>query len=799
VRAQLLRGFYLGDVLVEPLKGLITSDGSPRELPPEAVDVLLHLASLPGEVVRRHILIDEVWGREHGSHEALNHAIVTLRNALDDHGSRPRFIETVSDRGYRLLADVRLRHFDEKHAESDEFQRIENSDSNRLGGLALLWDELNKRRVVRVGIGYLVSAWVVLQIGDVIAGVLELPSWAMKLVTVLLAAGFVITVVTSWLLQVTPEGIVLDRSGDKAKHREWLHYAELSLIVVLLIAVGIMGYRLTWREIQPGVDAAPGESIPGLPPGEGSSMPAYEASIAVLPFESMSDDPEDRYFCDGLAEELIHKLVKAKSLKVAARTSSFHVGSSKTDIPTIARTLNVGNVLEGSVRREGDRLRVTAQLVDAQGFHLWSEAYDAGRGEILALQSDIALQVARQITSDLSPDIHDAISKWSTNSIEAYEQYLRGLDFLRQPRQQETLARAAGFFDRAIGIDPRFARAYAGACETELSFYRLNRDLENFEKAERFCNRALTLDADLPEVHTALGNLYRSSSQFEKAQASFEKALQMNPYFEEANYGLARSLQGQGNLKEAERLLRFSVALEPGYWGPHMSLGYFLHHLGRFEESIPYFEKVTELTPDNPDGYTNLGTAYFDLGDWDNAARAWSRSVELKPTPMGFRNMGTLYYYQARYEDAVAMHTRAAEMAPEDHWVWGRLAAAFRYVEGGREDSRQAYRRAIELAEQRLTVDEKDAKTMAPLAAYYVNIGDEDRASEYARRAVALDPEYPTAWYFSAIVNVRTGKPDRALEDLRQAVDLGYSKRLLTVDPQFDGLKDRPAFKALIL
>ena len=272
----------------------------------------------------------------------------------------------------------------------------------------------------------------------------------------------------------------------------------------------------------------------------------------------------------------------------------------------------------------------------------------------------------------------------------------------------------------------------------------------------------------------------------------------MNPYFEEANYGLAKSRQGLGDLRRAEELLRYSLELEPGYWAPYLSLGVFLHRLGRYEEAIQPFERVTELTPDNPDGWNNLGTALFDFGDWEGAEVAWSHSVEVGPTPMGYRNLGTLYYYLGRYEKAAAMHERAIELAPEDHWLWGKLAAAYRYTDGGGEASRAAYQEAIRLANRRLEVDELDAQTLAYLAAYYVNIGADARAIESASQAASLEPDNPEVWYFAGVVNARLGKNDETIADLRRAVEMGYSRRLIGADPQFAALQELGDFQDLI-
>lgn len=793
MRAQLLRGFFLGNVQVEPLKGLVSGHGATIQLSPEALDVLLHLASRPGESLLREEIIQGVWGTGHGSQEALNRAVSELLRVLGDDPDDPRFIETLPNRGYRLVAEVEVMSFPETEQLLAAHSTTGSPSPGDASGAVLFWRELMQRKVVRVGIGYLIAAWLILQISDVVFAALSLPAWSMKLLTLLLAAGFIITVIVSWLVQVTPGGIVMDTRAGEFSGSELRHFAELVISVVLLVAVSIMVYRQIWDEpatLSPQVATEPAEKpVP---------LPVFEQSTAVLPFINIGDNRQDKYFGDGLAEELLHKLARIKSLKVAARTSSFSFGGKDVDIPTIARQLQVMTVLEGSVRRQGDRIRVTAQLVDADGFHLWSDVYDQNPDEILDVQSEIALAVARRIMTSLSPDASARLTQKPTHSLEAFDAYLKGLEYLRKPRHPESLDQASSYFDHSLELDPRFARAFAASCETELARFRLTHGIEHFEHAERQCNRALTLDAELVEVYTALGNLYRASSQFEKARQSFEQATEINPYHEEATYGLARSLQGLGDLKGTERLLRHCIELEPGYWGPYLSMGNFLHRLGRYKEAVPFYTKVTELTPENPDGFTNLGAAFFDSGDWESAEAAWQESLKLAPTPMGYRNIGTIYYYQGRYEEAAATHRKAIELAPEDHWLRGKLAAAYRHLDGEGKNSKAAYERAIELASDRLKVEPADSLTMAYLASYLVRVGAQDKAREYAAKAVELEPDNPEVWYFAGLVNTLLHNQTQAIDDLTRAVDLGYSSRLLAADPDFAELSKKESFKHLI-
>ena len=805
MRAKLLRGFILGDVKVEPLKGRITNSEKSVAVSPEALDVLLHLASHPNEVLACDRLIDKVWGKSNGNRNTLDGALAELARAFGEDTGHPRLIEMHEGRGCHLAIPAKTIHFP-ANSQADPVPVSEPHLPLReilpepAEGLKGFWQELQKRRVVRVGIGYLAIAWLIVEVADTVFPVLELPEWSMKLLILLVSFGFVLTLIITWLVQVTPEGLVLDIEQEGSQKSSFQRLAEFILLIVLLAATSIWTFR-AW--VQPSILAVPDEvaqtDITPEPTAlEPVKMPPYERSIAVLPFVNFGSNPADQYIGAGIAEELLNKLVRVRNLKVAARTSSFHYAGLGHDIPTMANEMGVTTVLEGSFRREGDSIRVVAQLVDSEGFHLWSEEYDYEFDSLIETQNDIALQVARRTVSVVEPGTSAWLTRNETDDPAAFDAYLRGLTHLRKPRQAENLLAAQGLFEQSTHLDARFTRAWAGACETQLAWFRLTRDLGHFEEAERLCHRALTLDADSQEVYTALGNLYRTSSRYELAAGYFRNALEINAYNEEATYGLARSVQGLGDLLEAERLLRHCVELEPGYWGPYLGMGNFLFRQGRYDEAAPYYQKVTVLTPDNPDGHTNLGAAHLHAGNWEDAALAWQKSLELSPSAMAYRNMGTVYYYSGRYAEAVAMHREAVQLAPEDHWLWGKLAAAYRESGGEEENSQSAYRRAIELATSRLEVEAADALTMAYLSAYYLNVGNEPLAIQHVQNATELEPGNPEIWYFSGMVNAQLGQTELALQGIANAVDLGYSGLLLASDPQLDELSGLDEFQRLI-
>lgn len=781
VESSITNGFMLAKWRVEPLKGRIEApDGTVHHLGPTAMDILVCLARNPGKTVERQVLFRDVWGDEPPSDDTLTHHVSEIRHVLGDNAARPRFLKTVPRRGYRLIARVRPLP-----------GSAPKRDSGEKGFFARQFDDLRKRKVFQIVIGYPVLAWAVVEVLDVaweyFLQPLGAPDWLVPSVVILIALGYPFAVFLAWAIDLTPEGLRLTKGSTNASRLGSL--TALGLVAVLVASVALYLY---FDAREPGTAPEP-EATRTL-----AAEPPAEDSIAVLRFLNIGSDPSASYLGDGLTEELIHKLANLGSIKVASRTSVWPLSDAQLTTTEIARRLNVERVLEGSVRSDGETVRVTAQLTGNDGFHIWSKTFDRPLDDLLTIETNIAALVAEAMDVPLTDESSERLARTATLNGDAFDQYLQGRHFLRQTATPENLDAAQTHFDAAIELDNRFSLAYAGRCETELARYRLTRDSGHFKSAEVACHRALTLDGGLAEVYTALGNLYRQSGQNEKAYQEYSTALSVNPSLEAAHYGLGRVYQAQGRLADAEAELRLTVKLEPGYYGTYLGLGNFLVRTGRYAEARPYYQMVTALEPNYPGGFVNLGSTLYWLGELEAAEAAWQRALELAPNRLGYQNMGTLYYYQHRFADAADMHQRAIEVAPEDHLAWGKLAAAQRYLEGQEDASQASYRRAIELVEERLAINPDDPEDLANLAAYLANTGRGEEARRAAYRAMELAPENPTTHYFAAIAEIRGGSRDTALELLKSAVRHGYSVQLIAADPQFESVRDEGVFKTLI-
>jgi adenylate cyclase len=412
--------------------------------------------------------------------------------------------------------------------------------------------ELRRRKVFRVAGVYLVAAWLTIQVADAVFEPLGLPVWALKLVIVLAAVGFPMACVLAWAFDVTARGV----------------------------------------ERTPALPAAAPVPLPAAPLAQASTMPAATAaapaaSVAILPFADMSPARDHEYFCDGIAEEIINALCCVHGLRVASRTSAFQFKGRSADMREIGKALGVGAVLEGSVRKAGDRVRITAQLVSAaDGYHLWSESYDRQLEDVFAIQSDIAQRLVRALRGALSPRENALLERGGTRNAEAYDLYLRGQQLLRE-YSDGAAATAIPLFRGAIERDPQFAQAHAGLASA-LAIKGLWRiDMSEAETAEALgaSARALELEPYIPEAHVARACVLTMQGRNQDASQGFEEAIRLNPSAHLTYYLYGRHAFGAGEMEKAVALYRAAIRLEPDDYQSQAMLEGPLRSLGRTEEA----------------------------------------------------------------------------------------------------------------------------------------------------------------------------------------------------------------------
>jgi TolB-like protein/tetratricopeptide (TPR) repeat protein/DNA-binding winged helix-turn-helix (wHTH) protein len=523
-------------------------------------------------------------------------------------------------------------------------------------------------------------------------------------------------------------------------------------------------------------------------------------TIAVLPLVDISPAGHNEYLGDGLAQELSSRLARIPGLRVAARTSAFAFKGGHADVRTIAQTLGVRHVLEGSVRREGDHLRVTAQLIDAaSGYQVWSQSYDRSWQDLLVIEDDLARSIIGTLQVVLSSDLALRVGQPPTAHLAAFDLYLSGMAKLRQPATAGQLDEAEGMFRDALAIDPRFAPAYAGLCERYSMGYQGTRDAALATKAEGACNQALRRDGSLREVEMGLAHLYLVTGRADQAATILHSVIRKDPTDTDAYIGLADAYEGQQNTAAAEVAYRRAVDAEPGYGVAHTALGNFLFNHGRAAAAIAHYRRVTELAPTSAPAFNNLGAALEMSGDFASAASALDESLRLEPTRSAYSNSGTVYYFLGRFADAARLFHKATELASEDHRVWGNLADALYQIKASRPQAGREYRHAIVLAERRIGVNPNDATTWIQLAFYYARVGELPRAAPYRARALELGADDLVVQYYAALIALEERNSSAALDALRRAIDLGYPTQMVRAAPEFSGLRADERFQHMLV
>jgi tetratricopeptide (TPR) repeat protein/DNA-binding winged helix-turn-helix (wHTH) protein len=753
----LQEGFRLGRVEVITDAGELRSESGIAILHPQTMKLLVYLAEHAGELIPAQRLREAVWPSAAVTDETVRRCIKELRHRLRDDAANPTFIEEGADGGYRLIAPVTPSQARASAEEPSPVQRF-------LG-------QLKRRKVFRAVAAYTVVGWLLLQVTDVIVeGVPWLPNNSLTILIILLASGFPIVIGLAWWLEITDQGVVLDPETVRRWPQVARIWRPIAFALGLAGAAGVATFLLTREEIWRGERIA----------------------AAVLPFEDRSLAGAGNS-CGWLTEEITDALTNIRELRVAARTSSESLSAAKLAIPEIAERLRVDYLLEGSCGADSDRLRITAQLVEAEeGFHLWSQVYDVPWSERLKVVREIAKKTAQSLDIDLSDESKRQLGRVPTKSEQAYVSYQQGRGYLGMSRDETHLRIAEKLFRQAIGLDEAFAEAHAGLCETYLALYELERNVLRYDQAEKACAAALDTGEFAAQVYVALGNLYRYSGEYQRANDAFWRAIQLDDTLADAHVGSGRIFALTKRPVEAESSFKRAIDLEPGYWLAYNAYGDFLFKAGRYEEAAEQFGEVVNLTPDNQLGLNNVGAAYFQAGRFGEAARAFEQSLALSPSRDAELNTGTMYFYAGDFAKSAEHYRRGLDLAPEDYRAWGNLGDALHAL--GDEEASADYREAARRAETALAMNEADALARSDLAHYAARLGQSDRARQLIERAIAEAPGDVGVRYNAGLVFATLREKDQSLDNLARAVDMGYPRELLRVDPGLASLAESPRF-----
>ncbi len=479
-----------------------------------------------------------------------------------------------------------------------------------------LFQELKRRNVIRVAIAYAVVSWLLLQVMSTVVPILDLPEWVAKLTLVVLALGFVPALIFAWAFELTPEGVKKECEVDRAQSILPQTGRKLDRIIIafLVIALGYFAYdKFTTptpvipvnageNGSEPFSDSTPQISAAAEEKGSDPFSADPIKSIAVLPFVNMSSDPEQEYFSDGLAEELLNRLAQNTNLRVAARTSAFQFKGKNLNVAEIGRQLKVENVLEGSVRKSGNRLRITAQLINVKdGFHLWSETYEREMDDIFAIQDEISGAISTALELELGTAAPRAAAP-PTQNLEAYNLYLRGR-YLLAARGGENMLQADELFERAVTLDPEFSAAWSAmAFNSAIMWgyvYEPPADVV-FAKAVRAAGRAIELDPENAEAYIALGRAQLwYFHDWQEGQAAANRAYELAPNNAEVVNIYGDVLVMLGDFESAERIERKAALLDPLSATNAADLALVLLMLNRADEALAPARTAMNLAPDS--------------------------------------------------------------------------------------------------------------------------------------------------------------------------------------------------------
>jgi TolB-like protein/Tfp pilus assembly protein PilF len=649
------------------------------------------------------------------------------------------------------------------------------------------FDEVKRRNVYRVAAAYIIAAGGAIQLASAAFPAWELPNWALRLVIVLLLLGFPIALMLAWAYDITAQGIrATPTAAVPRSHRR--------RNIITLVATGVA------------ISAAAGFFL--LPR---VSAHKVDKSIAVLPFESLSDEKENAYFADGIQDDVLTNLSKIGDLKVISRTSVMPYRGKASNVREIGKALGVGTILEGSVRRVGNRVRVNVQLINAANDeHLWAEDYDRDLTDVFAIQTDLAQKIAHELQAKLSPAEKAQIERKPTQNSEAYLAFVQAHDLCTRPDKfRGDIEKAEQLFEKATKLDPNFAEAFAGLAWVEdWMYHTFDPTPARQEKARVVAEEALRLQPNLPEAHLALGFYY---------------------YYCERDY--------QNALKEFA-IAKLSL---PNSAEVYMAIGAIERRQGKWAQSTANLEKAASLSPKDAFILLNLAENYRDNRDFETADKIFDRAIEAAPNslnaradkamlavdwkgdlaplekelaqvppgvdPEGLVTFGRmqLFMLQRKFPEALAALQQSPQDVLYDQPREFFEGAIYTFL-NDREKARSAFEQARRNAERALREAPNDAMRHAHLGQILAGLGQKDAAIAEGKRAVDLLPESqdalsgPKATLELARIYTWTREPDQALQLLEHSLSTpsGITVPLLKLDPVWDPLRSDPRFQALI-
>jgi TolB-like protein/Flp pilus assembly protein TadD len=655
------------------------------------------------------------------------------------------------------------------------------------------FEEVRRRKVYRVAAAYIIAAGFIIQIGSAVFPAWELPNWAFRLVVVFLLIGFPIALILAWAYDVTPQGIrvTLPPTAPGTHRRRNL---------IMLIVTGVV------------VSAAAGFFL--LPR---ISARKIDKSIAVLPFQNLSDEKENAYFADGMQDDILTNLSKIGDLKVISRMSVMsYRGTGTRNAREIGKGLGVSTLLEGSVRRIGNRVRVNVQLINAENDeHIWAEDYDRDLTDVFAIQTDLAQKITSALQAKLSPSEKTRIDRRPTENPDAYLLFIQAHDYATRPEMfRDTSLKAEQLFEQATKLDPNFAAAFAGLSMVESwAYHTFDPTPPRREKARAAANEALRLQPDLPEAHLALGfSYYYGDRDYERALAEFDVAKRGLPNEAQAYMAIGAIQRRQGKWAESTANLEKAAALDPKNGSLLLNLAFSYMATRNYDAADKILDRGIEAAPQSFFERALKGwLAIIRKGDFAVAEKA------LALVPPGIDPDGLVTLIRAWLLTLQRKFPEALQLVHQfpGKTLTGRSSAPcptlflegeLYWYQGDKVKAQAAFETARIVAEQLVQESPDDAARHGQLGMVLAGLGRKEEAIKEGKRAVELLPEAqdaldgPEVAVVLAQIYAWTGEHDRAFELLDHLLQVPSSLTvpILKLDPVWDALRNDPRFQALI-
>jgi TolB-like protein/cytochrome c-type biogenesis protein CcmH/NrfG len=669
--------------------------------------------------------------------------------------------------------------------------------------------ELKRRNVYKVAIAYAIVAWLLLQAASILFPTFEAPPWTMKVFVAVVALGFPIALVLAWAFELTPEGIKRAEDVDVSKsvRRKTGRKLDFFIIAVLLLVISILLFQRLHPNVSPTVSST------------------LEKSIAVLPFDNLSRDPDNAYFSDGIQDEILTKLAGIGDLKVISRKSTAKYKSTPEDLKTVARDLGVATVLEGSVQRAGDKVRVNVQLLDARiDTHLWAKSYDRDLKDVFTVESEVAQEIADTLRAKLSPSQSDALATAPTRDTEAYDLFLKGEYEQHQAESAlnaDLFDRAQMFYRQALARDSNFALAYARLAYSELyrHWFISNMTSAELEEVKSNIDRSLAIAPGLPDAHFALGLFYYwGHRDYDPALKELNRALELQPSSSDSWNFRASIHRRRGEWQRALAEFDRAAELNPRDSGHPAEIGNTYNVLRRWSDAEHKLTRALALDPHNALTAVYLAHTYVNsTGDIHRARRAFEgvpAESKLNVVP-GWGSIAVMVdervyldIFEKHFGDALKAWDTPPSNIPEARLrqLEARVGIQVLAGQGGVANLECEQTRA--LLEARLAERPEDRISLTALAWVYVCLGRNADALRVARQAADLLPIEKDALagpYFLAglaQIQAHTGQPKEAVKVLRRLLTIPagdvVSIARLKIDPVWDPIRNDPGFQKLL-